>query len=204
MPAIALSSRIFTFCLRCSCFTCVSWSMKSFTHLITSYSCRRLCIRDNLLRCSYTGMARARVMEEATSSTSVGFTRMASLNSLAAPASSLKINPPRPHAHLATYSLPTTSILPVHGKNDICIFQVAASDLITYFADLRIVGCLMKFIIVDADGEKIDPDYAVLILQVVKVIIDSQEHFYRMEKMLHVVIGVKTDEVGPHNSLQES
>ena len=110
MALIAFSSKVFTVNFCCSFFVSFNWSRKSFTHLTTSYSCNLRCINTIRFLCSCKGIFSARSMLVAISLMSVGFTSRASFNSLAAPASSLKINTPVREIELATNSFATRFI----------------------------------------------------------------------------------------------
>ena len=84
------------------------------------------------LACSSSGISNAVAMARAISGMSLGLTRTASPNSLAAPVISLRISTPRPSARAATYSLATrfmpsrsgvtsiTSLAPYRGTSSCC------------------------------------------------------------------------------------
>jgi len=59
----------------------------------------------------------------------------------------------------------------------------------------------MEFIVIYADREQIDPDQPVHVLQGMKMVLGSHQHSHRLKEMLHIVVGVKTDQVCPHNTM---
>src|ERR1700754_4280354 len=89
----------------------------------------------------------------------------------------------------------------VDGKDDLFVSEVAADGVADglYFG----IGCgLMKFIVVDADREQIDPNKTVLILKIVKIVIYSQQHFYGQQEMLYIVVGMEADQIGAHDAME--
>src|ERR1700722_13170164 len=97
---------------------------------------------------------------------------------------------------------PLCIIEPVNRKNDLFIFEVM-KGLVPDLLHFRICGRRVESAIIDPYREKIDPYKPVLVLKVVKIALDTEDHFYRLKEMLDVVVRMKSDKIRSHNSMQQ-
>src|SRR4051812_31322446 len=96
---------------------------------------------------------------------------------------------------------PFRVVLPVNRENNFLISK-SSFELIDLLIHTRIISGT-KLFIVHSNRKQIRFYQAVFIVQEIKVIIYFDEHFHRLDEMLHVFMRMETDKICTHHTCQE-